>query len=429
MKDEIDNICNDAMPAPDVGVPVDETCEHNGVITMKFTNEKSPVVFQHEGDTPNALLSQIEGILTGLVRRGLIRPRRRNGNGLTDSSAKPENEDAQFKRNAARKPSVIDLGLKLFPKVPKAGRRTKSSFSTIPTDITSANASKFFQHGYTPILFKNGDAKCNNFEYATAIPFIVDNLHCTSHKDWVLPDGIGGLLKAFGIRFVLATGWNLCPNDVIPVGHLMIYGYLPLSEPLYDSDKFVRYCQWCIRTLGGNPKVKSKALMMCGYDTNRNSFRSSWFEGRCIDEVLTDDDLVTTRLTKKVNADFGEFIAQAVHGWTPLCLTLEEQLMNDHIKKRVREYIRALAPIRGDAKRVLFDLGIRLRLIFGLRRYRLKEALSKANKKKCNSPLGENVVEEISRRVDKAPPRTRLELLVLRHRGVIDVEATTTDSA
>jgi len=70
-----------------------------------------------------------------------------------------------------------------------------------------------------------------------------------------------------------------------------IHGYLPLAEPLYDSDKFVRYCEWCIKTLGGDPKVKSKAQKMFGYGDNPNAFVEIWMGGRCIDEVLSDADL------------------------------------------------------------------------------------------------------------------------------------------
>jgi hypothetical protein len=54
--------------------------ETSGVITMTFTGgENSKPVFQYEGDTPDDFLPQMEEILTSLCERGIVSPRKRNG--------------------------------------------------------------------------------------------------------------------------------------------------------------------------------------------------------------------------------------------------------------------------------------------------------------------------------------------------------------
>lgn len=184
--------------------------------------------------------------------------------------------------------------LKLFQsQVAITGGRTNTSFSTTPTEITEGNAAEVFRYDHTPISFKNGCCLGANFEYATAIVFDIDNSHSDNPADWVHQDEITSRLKKLGFNYwIVASRNHQLPKDgktPRPKFHV----YLPLSVSLNDSDKFVRFCQWCIKTFGADSKVKSKAQKLFGYGDNSNAFVEFWRQGRCVDEILTDDDLVT----------------------------------------------------------------------------------------------------------------------------------------
>ena len=80
-------------------------------------------------------------------------------------------------------------------------------------------------------------------------------------------------------------------NGIVQSARPRFHVYLFLSVLLYDSGKFVLYNEWCIGTFKADPQVKSKAQKIFGYGDNPHAFAESWTGGRCIDEVLTDDDL------------------------------------------------------------------------------------------------------------------------------------------
>ena len=104
--------------------------------------------------------------------------------------------------------------------------------------------------------------------------------------------------KGLGINHLIVASRNhLLPKDgkaPRPKFHL----YLPLSVPLHDSNRFVLFCEWCIDTFAADPKVKSKAQKIFGYGDNPHAFVEFWNGGRCVDEVLTDDDLFSAEVAK-----------------------------------------------------------------------------------------------------------------------------------
>jgi hypothetical protein len=157
----------------------------------------------------------------------------------------------------------------LFPSHPPVvGEASNTTFSITPTEITEADAMDFFRYDHTPILFTGGHSKGENFEYATAIPFDIDNSHSDNPADWVYPEEIVRRLQAFGINYrIVASRNHLIPkekNGVIHAARPKFHVYLPLAAPLYDADKFVRYCDWCIKTFGSDPQVKSKSQKIFG---------------------------------------------------------------------------------------------------------------------------------------------------------------------
>lgn len=181
-----------------------------------------------------------------------------------------------------------------------AGGLANTLFLTTPTEITEANAEEFFRYDHTPILFKGGYCLGTNYECATCIVFDIDNSNSDTPVDWILPDKVASRLKELGINFWISTSRNhqLAKEGKIPRPKFHVY--LMLSTPLYDSDEYVLRCEWCIKTFGSDPKVKSKAQKIFGYGNNPNVFIDFWSEGRCIDEVLTNDDLIASTPSQKV---------------------------------------------------------------------------------------------------------------------------------
>jgi hypothetical protein len=178
------------------------------------------------------------------------------------------------------------------------GALRNTAFLVTPTEFTEANAAKLFRYDHSLILFKERHCLGANFVYATAIPFDIDNSHSDNQADWITPEEISRRLKGLGINhWIVASRNHLLPKDN-KVPRPKFHVYLPLSIRLYDSDKFVLFCAWCIDTFGADPKVKSKAQKIFGYGDNPNAFVEFWNEGRCIDEVLTDDDLYPVEVPK-----------------------------------------------------------------------------------------------------------------------------------
>ena len=193
--------------------------------------------------------------------------------------------------------------LRLFASHPECFNGAfNTSFAPVQTEITADNAMDFFRYDHTPIKFSGGHCKGENFEYATAVPFDMDNDDADNPEkwdnptNWVSPDTIANRLKALGIIFWMAASRNhQLPkekNGQMRPARPKFHVYLPLSVPLYDCDQYVRYCEWCIKTFNSDPQIKSKAQKLFGYGSNSNAFVLTWNEGRCVDEVLNDDDLV-----------------------------------------------------------------------------------------------------------------------------------------
>jgi len=185
--------------------------------------------------------------------------------------------------------------LQLFRcRYPSVGSEGNTGFETTPTEITEDNVLEVLHYDHTPILFKGGYSHSANFEYAVCIVFDIDNSHSDNPDDWITPEEIARRLKSLGINHWIVPSRNhlLIKKDKAPRPKFHVY--LPLSELLRDSSRFVRYCKWCIETFGADAKVKSKAQKIFGHGGNPNAFFENWSEGRCVDEVLTDDDIADT---------------------------------------------------------------------------------------------------------------------------------------
>lgn len=217
-----------------------------------------------------------------------------------------------FKQTSNNKENKqMAISLLLFPSQPAViGGHNKTSFSMTPTEITEANASEFFRSDHTPILFEKGISKSENYKYATCIVFDIDNGHSDAPEKWIRPKDVARCLQELGINYWMSASRNHKKPKLAKVrrkdedGNVVesqeekaarpkFHVYLILAIPLYDGDKFVRYCEWCIKTFNADPKVKSKAQKIFGYGDNPNAAVKNWSEGRCIDEVLTDEDLAT----------------------------------------------------------------------------------------------------------------------------------------
>jgi hypothetical protein len=176
------------------------------------------------------------------------------------------------------------------------GDSTNTAFEESPTEICQDSLNVFCRD-HTPIAFKGGMCRGDNFDYATAVPFDIDNSNSDNPLDWISPESIIGRLTQLGINFWMVASRNhLRPKDgkaPRPKFHV----YLPLAAPLYDGDKFVRYCDWCIKTFGSDPQVKSKSQKIFGYGDNPNPFIESGDGGHFIDEILTDADLAAVVVT------------------------------------------------------------------------------------------------------------------------------------
>ena len=199
-----------------------------------------------------------------------------------------ENRDlAQI--NDAVRPAAT---LRLFASNPQCtGGTTNTSFATEPTDITTRNAGEFFRYDHTPIKFTDGHAIGDNFEYALAILLDIDNSHSDNANDWIDRDDMEKLLQEHGLNYWIVASRNHWLSKDGGAARPKFHVYFPLAAPLHNSDKFVLYCLWCIKTFNSDPQVKSKAQKIFGYGDNPKHFFRDWNGGRCIDEIVTDADL------------------------------------------------------------------------------------------------------------------------------------------
>jgi len=116
-----------------------------------------------------------------------------------------ENKDFTQNSNAVH-PSAT---LRLFASNPLCvGGTTNTSFDTEPTEITTRNAGEFFQFDHTPILFTDGHATGDNFEYTSSIPLDIDNSSSDNPAEWVHPEDFEKLLQELGLNYWLATSRN-----------------------------------------------------------------------------------------------------------------------------------------------------------------------------------------------------------------------------
>jgi len=104
---------------------------------------------------------------------------------------------------------MLDFTLNLYLSQPEvSGGQYNTSFSVEPTEITSENAKAFFRYDHTPIKFKGGHCKGENFEYTVAIPFDIDNSHSDNPVDWVTPEAMAMWLRHLPTLFRQISGYN-----------------------------------------------------------------------------------------------------------------------------------------------------------------------------------------------------------------------------
>ena len=171
------------------------------------------------------------------------------------------------------------------------GQEGCGTFTVSPTAIHQGNAKSNFQYDHTTICFKEGRNRDENFEYATTIPFDIDNSHSDSPEDWITPDDVKADLEQRDISFWMYPSRNHQLEKNGETARPRFHVLLPLSKPLHDSDKYVRFCEWCIKTFNANPTVNKKSQHLFGYGKNPNPFVECYREGRYVDDVLSDDDL------------------------------------------------------------------------------------------------------------------------------------------
>ena len=184
--------------------------------------------------------------------------------------------------------------LGLFTSQPQClAQVNNTSFATEPAIISYENAWDLFRYDHTTISFNGGRCHGDNFAYATAIPFDIDNSHSDNPEDWITPEQLQERLQQLGIIYWMVASRNHLLMKNGKAARPKFHVYLPLALSLQDSGKFVQYCEWCIKTFNADTQVKSKAQKIFGYGDNPDPFIHFSKGGRCVDEVLTDDDLAS----------------------------------------------------------------------------------------------------------------------------------------
>jgi len=206
------------------------------------------------------------------------------------------------------------LNLKVFLATGKCVADPENTyFETTPVDLTKDNALEILSVDHTTICFKNGYRSSDNFIYAIGIPVDWDNSHSDDPKHWVTMQSVRSRFKEVGINVLLYSS----KSHMVPKGgkaaRPRFHGIVPLSEPLYDADKFVAYCKWCIRILGSDPQVCLKSQQLFGSGDNEEVEGKLYSKALFIDQRLRDTDLYpaeekTTRKKGKSDQTFHEFI-------------------------------------------------------------------------------------------------------------------------
>ena len=193
--------------------------------------------------------------------------------------------------------SIQTAMLYLFISFPNCiGNAKNKSFATEPTAISTMEiANDSFRYDHSPIKFKDGQRHGDNYELAWAAVFDIDNSHSDNPNDWVTREQVSARLKTMELNhWIIASRNHMLEKDgkaARPKFHV----YLPFSVPLYDKAKFIAFCEWCIRTFDSDPKVKSPAQVIFGFGDNPNAFGGMWSKGRCVDQILTEDDLIIAK--------------------------------------------------------------------------------------------------------------------------------------
>jgi len=182
---------------------------------------------------------------------------------------------------------MSNSSLKLFLSHPLiSGGVTNTSFTTVETEITKANALDFFRYDSTTIRFKDGCCTNENFEYATAVHFCFDNNHSDNPSDWDQPDKIASHLRRQCINHLIAPSQDhlLLMNDKVARPGFQVI--LPLSAPV-DRETYARARAQCLRLYKtAGPKIESEALKIYGFGDNPYPFNEVWFEGLYFDEKV-----------------------------------------------------------------------------------------------------------------------------------------------
>lgn len=183
--------------------------------------------------------------------------------------------------------------LKLFPAtMAYSGNAKNVSFATEATEIGDANADEFFKFDYTPIKFTNGYRDGDHFEFALFIPGDVDNAHSDDPNDWITIESVSAQLQTLGINHWIHSSRNDGVSKAGKSAREKSHVLLPVSAPLANQEKYKALCGWFIGNFrGSDPKVNLLSQLLFGFGNHPTPRIKSYMEGRCIDEVLKDDDL------------------------------------------------------------------------------------------------------------------------------------------
>ncbi len=179
--------------------------------------------------------------------------------------------------------------LKLFLSHPlNSGGRKNALFSTTPKEITEDNVLKLLRFDHTTIRFKGGRCMSKYFEYATAIPFSIDNNHSESQTKWVYPNQISNYLHKFGINHLIVESRSHLLSRNGKPSRPMFQVYLPLAMPVYGSKAYVQIRAACIKPFEvAGLKIKSNEQKIFGFGDNPNAFVEYWLDGLCFDELAS----------------------------------------------------------------------------------------------------------------------------------------------
>jgi len=188
-------------------------------------------------------------------------------------------------------------GVLIFQSLPPCiGNERNTSFATVPTIVTANNALEVYRYDYSPIEFTNGYRTGKNFKRAFSIPADFDNTHSDNPAYWHTFESLYQTFAGYGFNFFLHSSRNdnrikKDKNGNEKIARRKAHIDFPLSKPVYDPEEFVAYCDWLIKFFKSDPLVKMRSQQIFGHGDHPNPTIKIFMGGKCIDQILTDNDL------------------------------------------------------------------------------------------------------------------------------------------